>query len=368
MGIDCLRGLAAVGVLVGHSSSLHSGAPPGGLLGQALSHASVTLYLFFAVSGYLIGGPYVRAVMAGDPLPDVRGYALRRLARIFPAYWVALTAYILLAGPGDATPLAVAVHIPLLQGFFAAQPRAVYPIAWTLGVEVMFYAAVPVLARAVHRDHPLPPAAMRRLLRILTLAAIGLTGIAVELFPANDARDAFGGWAEVVNFSLVGCLVYFVPGVVVAWAEAASAPGFMALRARPRATLALATGLWAAAVLIAQLSLVGAGSELAGRLVLCLATGVTLIAATGAGAKSTWLRPLAFLGTVSYGIYLWHYVVRGLGLAHLSRMNPGDGPLAYAIIAAGLLVVTLPLAAASWYLLERPLIRGAHRRARAHER
>ena len=53
---------------------------------------------------------------------------------------------------------------------------------------------------------------------------------------------------------------------------------------------------------------------------------------------------------ISYGIFLWHYVV-------VLRLGvPGEGwsflPLLIATVA-----ITVPIAAASYYLLERPLLR-----------
>ena len=59
---------------------------------------------------------------------------------------------------------------------------------------------------------------------------------------------------------------------------------------------------------------------------------------------------VAWLGLISYGIFLWHYVVA------LRLGVPGEGwsflPLLVATVA-----ITVPIAAASYYLLERPLLR-----------
>jgi peptidoglycan/LPS O-acetylase OafA/YrhL len=66
---------------------------------------------------------------------------------------------------------------------------------------------------------------------------------------------------------------------------------------------------------------------------------------------------LAWIGLISYGIFLWHYVVA------LKLGIPGEGwsflPLLLATVA-----ITVPVAAASYYLLERPLLRFKYRRIR----
>jgi len=73
-------------------------------------------------------------------------------------------------------------------------------------------------------------------------------------------------------------------------------------------------------------------------------------------------RALVFLGTISYGIYIWHWFLLGIvqnDWLHWSQ-NKGNW--------ATLFVLTLPVvifaAAASWYLLERPILRAARSIAR----
>jgi peptidoglycan/LPS O-acetylase OafA/YrhL len=68
--------------------------------------------------------------------------------------------------------------------------------------------------------------------------------------------------------------------------------------------------------------------------------------------------PLLAAGTLSYGLYLWHFpVIFGLRAA-------GLWPAALAGAMALTLAVSAALAAASWFALERPVLRWAHRRAR----
>jgi peptidoglycan/LPS O-acetylase OafA/YrhL len=75
------------------------------------------------------------------------------------------------------------------------------------------------------------------------------------------------------------------------------------------------------------------------------------------GAPRAFLRNrvVAWLGLVSYGIFLWHYAVAlrlGVPGEHWSFL-----PLLLATVA-----ITVPIAAASYYLLERPLLRFKYRR------
>src|SRR5262249_48659661 len=75
-------------------------------------------------------------------------------------------------------------------------------------------------------------------------------------------------------------------------------------------------------------------------------------------------RPLRFIGTIGYGIYVYHVFLPALALtlqprvcAALGIPNPGPGPRVFAIILVG--IVSVPVL--SWYLFERPINRLAAR-------
>ena len=77
------------------------------------------------------------------------------------------------------------------------------------------------------------------------------------------------------------------------------------------------------------------------------------------GAPRRFLRHpfVAWLGLISYGIFLWHYVVLAL---HLGA--GGAGLELRARSCSATLAITIPIAAASYYVVERPLLRLKYRR------
>src|SRR4051794_40093700 len=85
--LDGLRGLAALSVLVYHVALATVGA---GAVAGAAGALHFGVPVFFVLSGLLLYLPFVRARMDGRPRPSLRRYAVRRLARIVPAYWAAL--------------------------------------------------------------------------------------------------------------------------------------------------------------------------------------------------------------------------------------------------------------------------------------
>jgi peptidoglycan/LPS O-acetylase OafA/YrhL len=67
------------------------------------------------------------------------------------------------------------------------------------------------------------------------------------------------------------------------------------------------------------------------------------------------VRPLAWVGLVSYGVYMWHVPIL------LFSRSIGVFPHSYLVRVVVLLVPVLLVAAASWYLVERPAIAWAGR-------
>ena len=93
-----LRAVALLAVLVFHVCAI-SGAINDRVLGDAAAMlGNQGPILFFVISGFLLYRPFVAARAAGVPAPSIARYARRRILRIVPAYWLALT--ILAIWPG----------------------------------------------------------------------------------------------------------------------------------------------------------------------------------------------------------------------------------------------------------------------------
>jgi peptidoglycan/LPS O-acetylase OafA/YrhL len=88
-----------------------------------------------------------------------------------------------------------------------------------------------------------------------------------------------------------------------------------------------------------------------------LASGLALAAVLSGSWLAGVRRVLAPIGLVSYGIYLWHWVVLAVLLDHRVYPVGSFAAVASVIHALVLLALTLPLALASWLFVERPLLR-----------
>jgi peptidoglycan/LPS O-acetylase OafA/YrhL len=348
--LDGLRGLAAFGVLILHVwmfSYGDNGRPPKGVVDLAIGELRLGVQLFFVLSGFLLFRPFVAAALDGTPAPRLGRYALRRAARILPAYWAALIASFLLmrhiGHPMQVDASRLPIFLLFAQNQFDDTIKHLDPPMWTLAIEVSFYAVLPLVGLAALR---LGPSRARQL---------ALTGALIATGVACTALSALRAWPETASTSLLLHLTEFGAGMAAAIA--------LHGRAQPRrrtllaiggagAALVLANSAWHALTIGPQVtrSVVGDAPGIAG-IALVLAALVTAPRPVTLLARG----PAAWLGTISFGVYLAHFpVIVGLR---------GTGHWPETLHAQLLAVSALSIAAATlcWFLVERPAIRWARR-------
>ena len=126
---------------------------------SALFEGRVAFVLFFVLSGYLLYRPFARSALGNAEPQSIRGYLVRRAARILPAYYVALAGtLVLIATAGDGVPgrrLVDAARLPLFfvfaQNYSPHTLLRVNAATWTLVVEIAFYLILPVVALVAMR-------------------------------------------------------------------------------------------------------------------------------------------------------------------------------------------------------------------------
>lgn len=159
-GFDGLRALAAGAIVVYHLAFVLAGFDVAGR--DWLTRLNIGVPIFFVISGALLYLPFAVARREGRAAPSLRDYAARRIARIVPAYWVALPLVALLLGLSGVLTLEGLVRYGLfLQIYSPATFTGGIGQAWTLDVEVVLYAflALWVGALAAAHGRTLRPAA-----------------------------------------------------------------------------------------------------------------------------------------------------------------------------------------------------------------
>jgi peptidoglycan/LPS O-acetylase OafA/YrhL len=353
--LDVLRTLAALGVVATHARWLaRPSAARTGSLGEDI-HTSLwvgsrtSVYLFFALSGFLIARPFVTALLDGVPLPAWRDYARRRVARIVPAYWLAFTAFLVFGFATGATFVNVADHYLLLHNEVPGDAGNLLPVAWTLGIEASFYVAVPLVAVAARRRWSSAVSETRLLawLGALTVASVGLH-LAVFTRPLPT------GWGTVAQYTLPAQFLFFAPGVALAVVEHRHRRPTL----RPR-TIALA-GAFAAAGWLYCMYLFAVPGTPAGVSSIGFALLSGLVLCLGRWSPepvSPVGRAMVWAGTVSYGLYLWHWLVMRTIYGWWGAAFAATGALSWPLSTAVVFALSLPLAAASFSLVERPAMR-----------
>jgi len=350
--LDGVRALAALSVLVFHVWLYRDNRVRGELgstLDQVLRQGSVGLIAFFVLSGFLLYRGFARAAVTGAAPPALGAYAARRAARILPAYYACCAGCVLLyvsVGPTDILPSAG--ELPLFaifaQNYSQGTLMELNPVLWTLPIEMAFYAALPLLALVGLRLG-------RRRIGTHALFLVALVGVTV----AWKWLDYANAWGEIPGKTLVAYIGHFALGMLVAlWLERRRAGG-RAFIGAPTTTALMLVGL-AIVVLQGFWRYRAPGTlPLALFSTLAPAAGFALIvaaAAAGRGRATAWLRwrPLAAVGVISYGLYLWHLPL----LLVLANAGALPEPLVPRLLIV--LGVALLAAAASWRFVERPAI------------
>lgn len=379
--IDALRCAGMIAVLTYHVGGLAGARPAATGLGHWVTRSlDSALILFFVISGYVISRPFVRALVDGRPVPDVRRYALRRAARVVPGYWIALLAVLLLVqGSGSqlgALPLQHWWQIPLhglfLQDVVPGQIQALIRVAWTLENEIIFYALLPLLTVLLARRHPRGMSPHR-----LAAMVLGVWAASAAFALFADQLPAYTDGAAVARYTFPSMAGFFCPGILIAIADtqAAAAAGGIWGRLQRLLNSPRQWGLAFAGVFLLGILVLRGEAALGTRWLLLLdqhwqVQAIAFGALVGGFARGgerleRWSRPVARVGLASYGIYLWHTVVlHFVAQNHLWVSTDRMGILALPLNVMLVLGLTLPIATASWLLVEKRSLAWAERVAR----
>ena len=154
---DSLRAIAALAVIASHIGSFGGVAAEGGTVRPYTGQFAVAVPIFLLISGFLLYRPFAAARLRDRPMPSVKAYGWRRVLRIVPAYWVALTViglwlgshYLFYVGepPADIfSAKGLLAYYGFLQIYWADTRGGGIAQAWTVDTEVAFYLALPMYA------------------------------------------------------------------------------------------------------------------------------------------------------------------------------------------------------------------------------
>jgi peptidoglycan/LPS O-acetylase OafA/YrhL len=311
---------------------------------------------FFTLSGFLLGRPFLRAILERRPLPSWRGFARDRFLRIYPLYAFATLLSTALAGVVRQTPappsvLDVASHLALVQSWFHAYALGVSPPYWTMSTDAQFYVVLPLIAFALSKLGGTTDLARTRNLG-LGLFTLCVLSFALRLARSGDAATATHDYAFfVVAFGnvpamfvafgggMIAAFVWIVTGekkrrrLAAALAVAALPPLVLALDQQPRTEVATI-------VFNPVLDAIAA----------------TFLLFAGLSSPARWWNHtwIAWAERLSYGVYLFHFGV--LKMVDRVALPLGAWPYFGLTLLIGY-VLSLAIALPAYVVIERPFLR-----------
>jgi peptidoglycan/LPS O-acetylase OafA/YrhL len=374
---DSLRAIAVLAVITFHVVSL-SGALARRVVGDvAAMLGSQGPILFFVISGFLLYRPYVAARAAGAPAPSIGRYARRRVLRIVPAYWLALTALALFPGITGVFSGDWWRYYLFLQLYWQDTVTGGIPVAWTLCVEASFYLVLPFWALAVRRFG----------VELRALAVVAAGGAAVQVAAARNELS------DLLATTLLGQCTWLALGMALAvasvraeraprdpravrlvvahpglcWLGAGAAFAGLTALLQPGGVFGIARAVATQQPFAKTIAAIALGVAVN---VLLVAPAIFGQGAGGLPRRVLAAAPLAWLGLISYGMYLWHLTVAQLlalpsapghfsadGLDLATKVDHLTTPVLFVLTLAA----TAAIAAVSYHLVELPFLRRKER-------
>lgn len=273
-------------------------------LTRLLNEFHIGVSLFFVLSGFLIAFTY-----AEQPLHSVKSYAKYysiRLVRIMPLYWLILTAYYL--DPGFGNMQCSWLTYSLFHGFSDKHNLDAISQAWSLNIEMTFYALAPLLC-LLQKKHLLYLFGFL----ILLFAGTWVIGYCWHQINGNPER-----WLYPLHFvihgTFAGRCMEFVAGMMLAGHIRNNKTAFIQ-KFRFKTFTGFA-GIFIVAYCIGlfQPNVSAHGSDQVGGMILQLLLLPVFVAMALAGLiyEKSWLqkffssRVLVLLGNASFAFYLIH--------------------------------------------------------------
>ncbi|MEZ6095970.1 MAG: acyltransferase [Pirellulaceae bacterium] len=319
--LDALRALAAINLMLFHFTHVYSvkyGYTSD--LGFEFPFGKYGVQLFFMLSGFVNAMTLLKK-------RDTKGFLANRAVRILPIYFVVVGINLVLlwvapinqhTSADTATILANLTLVPNLLGYPCLEPAT-----WTLQVEVLFYAILATVFLSGGPKHN----------RRVWLCYLLLCLVGCRLIPAGEVGTPFTFAQTVRELLLLEYMPLFIIGMFLEH-----------LRFQNGKLLPTLIGIVLAATVFHLTDIHGHNPAAT-----VLLTGILAMAAYGR-LPILRIRPLVFISTISYSLYLLHDNLGSVIIYHLNQN--GVPPIVCFIVIIPLVVL---LSWLSTRLLERPL-------------
>jgi peptidoglycan/LPS O-acetylase OafA/YrhL len=298
--------------------------------------------LFFVISGFVLY-LQVKNKYRKEGRTQYLRYLKNRALRIVPAYYASLFVMILLFGRDKFFSQGFLMHLSFLYIFDYDVAMSIQPLYWTLAVEVQFYIFLILLAPLLTGQSGMK----------WILGLIGINLLYRLIFPVFHSASSNTGL--VLGSILPGRISEFCYGMIIAKVFIEKSELLNKLR-RPMAALSIVT-LAVAIIFISWVVWLRMGDSVLDQWLINtlyypfvgMGYGLffLLVLILPALKKVMSIKPVTFIGMISYSIYLWHV----FALKLFSGISSGMARFLITLIA------TLVISAVSYYLIERTFLK-----------
>lgn len=344
-GLDGVRAIAILAVMIAHYG--YGAIVPGGL--------GVTI--FFFVSGFLITTLLLRE-QARSGTVDLRNFYVRRALRLGPELYLFVLTIAAIAYVNGTTirPIELTAALFYFTNYYnlvsgmCISHCADWHMLWTLAVEEHFYLAFPLLVLLVGRNAQTLLTALAAVLVACLLwrtALVLFTDVDRDwTYKATDARIDSIAYGCFLAVALVRKPEWFAWAERFRWPLLCASAAIMAISLLVRDDVFRDTARYSAQGLSIGLGFV---------VLYATSLGATLRAVLDTPA-------LAWVGRVSYGAYLWHFMSLAIVTAALGTLDvEASSASGKALIAFASTIVTFGFAFVSYECVARPAMRARRR-------
>lgn len=393
VGIEGLRGLAALAVVISHTASfLQDPSSTGGSESAGMKLVSVFaglgvhgLTVFFVISGFLLYRPFVMQMSRGEQTLIVREYMRNRILRIFPAYLVIFTIAAFGLGAvvtkvasdtnGDyvgrmTDPVLIITNYTLTQSYLPQGQLTGLGASWSLVPEVAFYVLLPLfwlIGRRLARRSSWVKAVLTPVLVMMVIGLVLRFAIAATMVAGGHGDDPINAstWRAVVWHTILTQGDLFAMGMVVA-VFSVYVSELREDRHREREISRITRYAWWALIF-------GVVVALPAKVFFVDAAAIGLVAAAfiwiviyGNGRPTRAARavlewaPVDRAGVISYSTYLWHVPVIFMLRTHFPGLRY-DSVGSYLVDLVLVYAITWILSEITFRLVEDPAL--SHKRS-----
>jgi len=392
-GLNGLRAISCLLVILSHVFLTLDYTVQGPLL-QFLSYffwkIGIGVSIFFVLSGFLLSYPFWERYLSNQDFPDIKDYAIKRAARIMPGYYAALIVSLLVVyafnQPMEYAVRRIVTAFTFTSGFHYTtffSSRVDAPL-WSVSFEVFSYVLMPVFFFLIFKSTGRKSSFLKGASSWIAVFAvmIGINHLIHVYFTPDNINRGWqygiigGAKAWMPGYNPVGLFGHFIFGIIAAGITSALSrnEGLTSKLTRMRVFDIAVPVLM---LIIIAMVILAPEEKVSRRMqpyyfpsvtVLIMLLVVSLVNSVKAG-KILDCRFMNFTGKISFGLYIWHYIIINIISFTVYPAYTNDQTMKNWVvwlgINAGMMAAAYIVATASFYFLEKPFLDRAHEHVRA---